>query len=153
MNNLYQKIKEEIKNALRARDQIKLDTLRGVDALCLNEMVALNTNDDLADEKVLAIIKKSTKQRKDSITEFAKGGRNDLAEKEKAELLILESFLPEQMTEEEINGFVEEKIKILKQTGAFDPKMKGKITGIIMKEIGVKADGSMVKKAIDTFFV
>ena len=147
---LHQTIKDQIKEAMRAKDTLKLDTLRGLNALCLNDMIAQKiTTEFLADDKVTALIRRSVKQRKDSIEQFEKGGRPDLADKEKKELSILESFLPALMSRDEIKKFVTKKLEALKAAGQFDPKAGGKITGQIMKELAGKADGADVKAVVD----
>ena len=94
---LHQSIKEQIKEALRAKDTIRLDVLRSLNALFLNEVLAGKAptgTESLTDEAVLTIIKRSAKQHRDSIDQFQKGGRADLVSKEQAELVILDSFLP-----------------------------------------------------------
>ena len=147
---LHQTIKEQIKDALRAKDTIRLDTLRGLNALALNEMIASASKEEfLADDKVLALIKRSAKQRKDSIEQFTKGGREDLVSKEEAELKILQSFLPTMMTLAEVKVIVKTRIESLKTEGTFDPKATGKIVGMLMKEMAGKADGADVKMAVD----
>ncbi len=154
---LHQTIKEQIKDAMRAKDSIRLDTLRGLNALFLNEMLTAKTpvkpgSEDaefLPDDKVMPLVKRSVKQRKDSIEQFEKGGRQDLADKEKAELKILESFLPATMTREQIKTVVSQRFEAMKAQGTFDPKAGGKITGMIMKELAGKADGSDVKAVVD----
>lgn len=147
---MHKQIKELIKDAMRSRDQVRLDVLRGLNALFLNELIVLKSNDEfLPDEKVLALIKKSIKQRKDSIDQFEKGGRQDLVQKEKAELTILESFMPAQMPYEEVLRIVKEKVSSIKSTGPIDPKSSGKIVGMMMKELSSKADGGDVKKAVE----
>ncbi|HTK32927.1 MAG TPA: GatB/YqeY domain-containing protein [Candidatus Paceibacterota bacterium] len=147
---LHQTIKEQIKDALRAKDTIRLDTLRGLNALALNEMMANNiAGEFLADDKVMALIKRSVKQHKDSIEQFEKGGRTDLVSKEKAELVILESFMPAMMSYDEVKIIVRTRIDALKSQGNFDPKATGKIVGMLIKELAGKADGMMVKKAVD----
>jgi uncharacterized protein YqeY len=103
----------------------------------------------LSDEKVLALIKRSAKQRKDSIGQFEKGGRIDLVEKEKSELAILNSFLPTLMSRDEVKIIASQRIEALKSSGTFDPKAGGKITGMIMKELAGKADGADVKAVVE----
>lgn len=147
---LHQTIKEQIKEALRAKDTIRLDTLRGLNALAMNEMMSGNISGEfLADDKIMAIIKRSVKQHKDSIEQFEKGGRDDLVSKEKAELRILESFLPAMMPYDEVKIIVRTRIDALKSQGAFDPKASGKIVGMLIKELAGKADGTQIKQAID----
>jgi uncharacterized protein YqeY len=159
---LHETIKNQIKEALRAKDTIRLDTLRGLNALALNELLATkvetkavgnsankNAPEFLADEKMLILVKRSVKQRKDSIDQFTKGGRKDLASKEQAELTILESFMPSMMTREQIKIIAHQRIDALKSAGNYDPKAGGKITGMIMKELAGKADGTDVKAVVE----
>ena len=147
---LHQTIKEQIKEALRAKDTIRLDTLRSLTALFQSEMMAQNISGDfLPDEKALALIKRSVKQHKDSIEQFDKGGRTDLSSKEKAELAILESFMPAMMAYDEIKMIARMRVDAAKLAGNFDPKATGKIVGMLIKELAGKADGMMVKKAVD----
>ncbi len=147
---LHKTIKDQIKEAMRAKDTVRLDTLRGLNALFMNEMLASKVEGEfLADDKVLPLIKRSVKQRKDSIEQFQKGGREDLVEKEKAELVILESYLPATMSREDIKKIVAKHVEPLKSAGTIDPKSIGKITGAVMKELAGKADGADVKAVIE----
>ena len=147
---LHQTIKDQIKEALRAKDTIRLDTLRGLNALAQNElMTAPSGTDHLTDDKMLALIKRSVKQHKDSIDQFEKGGRTDLVEKEKAELKVLESFMPSLMSYEEIKVIVHTRLETLKAQGPIDAKSSGKVVGMLIKEFAGKADGMLVKKAVD----
>lgn len=147
---LHQNIKEGIKESLRAKDTIRLEVLRSVNALCQNEIIATGvTVEFLPDEKVLNLIKRSAKQHKDSIEQFEKGGRKDLVEKEQAELVILNSFLPQMMSRSEIKIIASQRIEALKSAGSFDPKSAGKLTGMIMKELAGKADGADVKAVVE----
>lgn len=147
---LHQTIKNQIKDALRAKDTIKLETLRGLNALFMNEMLASNlTGEFLPDDKAMALIKRSVKQRKDSIEQFTKGGRMDLVAKEKEELAILESYLPQMMPREEIRVIARTRLEKMKSEGSFDPKAGGKVTGMLMKELAGKADGADVKAVVD----
>jgi uncharacterized protein len=147
---LHHTIKEQIKEAMRARDTVKLNTLRSLNAMFLNEMIASKSVEEfLSDDKVIPLIKKSVKQHKDSIELFAKGKRDDLVAKEQAELKIIESFLPPQMDKESIKKIVSTRIEELKSSGQFDPKSFGKIMGIVMKDFAGKADGNDVKAAIE----
>ena len=149
---IHQTLKEEIKEALRAKDTIRLDTLRGLNALIMNEMLTAKTpakGEFLEDDKVLALIKRSVKQRKDSIEQFTKGGRTDLASKEKEELSIIEAYLPAMMSRGEIKIVASQRLEKMKNDGTFDPKAGGKMTGLIMKELAGKADGADVKAVLD----
>lgn len=147
---LHQTIKNQIKEALRAKDTIRLDVLRSLNAAASNELMSAAPGTEfLADDKMLALVKRSVKQHKDSIEQFKKGGREDLASKEEAELKILDSFLPAMMSREEIKVVAHTRIEALKAQGAFDPKASGKITGMLMKELAGKADGTDVKAVVD----
>jgi uncharacterized protein YqeY len=145
---MHEKIQEQIKEALRAKDEMRLVTLRGVLAAFTNESVALKRKpqDKLADNEAIAVIRRLVKQRKDSIEQFEKGGRNDLAENEKAELKILEEFLPAQMSEDKIREIAKSKIEELKIT---DKSKIGILMGAIIKETKGEADGAVVKKIVE----
>lgn len=145
---LHEKIKEEIKNAMRAREAVRLDVLRGVLAAFTNELVATGKTpqDMLDDEKALTVVRRLAKQRKDSIEQFEKGGRADLAEKERGELTHLEAFLPQMMSKDEIRKIAEAK-KI--ELGITDKSKMGMFVGAIMKELKGKADGNDVKEIVE----
>ena len=148
---LHSQIKEEVKDALRAKDTVRLTTLRGLLSAFTNELVATKRKPDeqLNDEEVLSVITRATKQRKDSIEQFEKGGRDDLAKNEEVELSILEKYLPEMMNEDDIKKVVEDKKKELD----IDDKAKiGMLLGAVMKELKGKADGSVVKGIAESLF-
>jgi uncharacterized protein YqeY len=144
---MHERIKDQIKEAMRAHDALRLEVLRGLQALFSNELIAKKSSDPLLkDPDTLAIIKRSVKQRKDSIEQFEKGGRNDLAKKEKAELKILEEFLPETMSQEEIQKAVQAKIKT---AGPIDKTKSGQFIGMMIKELKGRADGADIKAVVD----
>ena len=149
--SLHQQIKGEIKEAMIAKDAVRLVVIRGLVSAFTNELVAKKRKPDeeLSDEDVLAVISRQVKQRKDSIEQFEKGGRQDLADSEKAELVFLEKYLPAQMSEDEIIAYVKNKQTEL---GMTDPTKKNQFMGGIMKDLKGKADGMLVKKAIDSLF-
>ncbi len=148
---LHEEIKSKIKEAMIARDTIRLEVLRGMVTAFMNELVAKGKKpqDFLTDEEVLVVITRLSKQRKDSIDQYTKGGRQDLVEEEKAQLAIIETFLPKLMEKEEV-----EKIAKAKQSelGITDPAKKGMLMSAIMKDLKGKADGSIVKEAVDNLF-
>ncbi len=156
--SLHEQIKNQIKDAMRAKDALRLETLRGLSALFTNELIAKQVKGDvpasvttLADEEATALIRRSVKQRKDSIDQFQKGGRADLAEKESAELAILETFLPKMMSCDEIKKIVEVKIAANTAAGtALDKAKIGQFIGQIMKDLKGKADGADVKAVIES---
>ena len=148
---LQQTIKTQIIEAMKARDAVRLETLRGLSSQFTNEMVSLKRKptDELADEEALTVIRRAVKQRKDSITQFTAGGRADLAESEQAELSILEKFLPQMMSYGEIKAFVEaKKVKL----GVTDKTKQGLLMKAIMAELKGKADGMDVKAVVDGIF-
>jgi len=151
---LHENIKNQIKEALRSKDVIRLDTLRGLNALLLNEMLSQKTpssnSEFLSDDKVLALIKRSVKQRQDSIRQFEIGKRIDLAEKERSELKILEAFLPKSATKEEISIVARRLASDLLKSGTLDTKSIGKLTGLVMKEFAGRADGNDVKEVLES---
>lgn len=146
--SFYQEIKSQMVEAMKAKDTLRLNVLRGLLASFTNESISKRRkpNEELSDEEILAVISRAVKQRKDSIEQFEKGGRKDLVEAEKSELAILETYLPIQMSRDEIAAYV--KSKPLPSVSE-----KNKFMGIIMKELKGKADGSLVKEVVDTLFV
>lgn len=148
---LHEQIKGEVKAAMMAKDAVKLSVVRGMIAAFTNELVATGgmPQDILPDEGVLKVIKRLSNQRKDSIQQFIDGGRQDLADGEKAELAILESYLPAMMPKEEIKKVAEAKKAEL---GITDKAKAGQLTGAIMKELAGKADGGDVKAVVDALF-
>jgi len=145
---LHQDIRSQMIEAMKAKDAVRLSVIRGLLSSFTNEAVAKKRKPDeeLSDDEALSVISRAVKQRKDSIEQFEKGGRTDLAELEKAELIILETYLPAQMSREEVVKFVSSKL----EGKTLDPNAKGKIMGEIMRELKGKADGTIVKESIDS---
>jgi hypothetical protein len=141
---LKQQIKDEIKQAMIAKDQVKLLTLRGLSAAVTTEYVLKGTKkeEEITDEDIIAIIKRLVKQRKDAIEQYTKGGRPELAENETAEMKVLEAYLPQTMSREEIKKIAEAKKAEL---GVTDKSKIGVFVGALMKELKGKADGADVK--------
>lgn len=148
---LHQQIKDSIKEAMIAKDAVRLSVLRGLVTAFTNELVATKRmpQDFLTDEEVLNSIRKAVKQRKDSIEQFEKGGRPELAEDEKKELVVLEAYLPTLMSREEIKKVVEAKKA---EAGEVDKAKLGIFMGSVMKDLKGKADGADVKAVIDELF-
>jgi len=145
-------IQEDIKKmtieSMKAKTALKTEVLRGLSSAFINENVAnkMTPQDPVSDDTAMAVIKRAVKQRKDSIEQFTKGGRPELADKEKEELVILEAFLPAQMSEEDITKIVDAKIT---EMGVTDKTGMGKLMGAVMKETGGNADGDVVKEIIE----
>src|ERR1035437_8057451 len=148
---LHEQIKNGIKEAMMAKDTVRLETMRGMSAAFTNELVAKGKkpNEMLADEEALAVITRLAKQRKDSIEQFRKGNREDLVKEEEAQLAILETYLPKLMDKSEV-----EKIAKLKkeELGITDATKKGMLMSALMKDLKGKADGSVVKEVVDSLF-
>ena len=144
-------LKEELKNAMRAKDQVKLAVVRGIMSAVTNFLVAEERGPDgtVNEEEMLTIIGRAAKQRKDSIQQFEAGGRPELAEGEKAELAVLETMLPVQMTRDEIVAAATAKAAEMDVT---DKTKANMLMGALMKDLKGKADGADVKAVIDEMF-
>lgn len=145
---IHQSIKASIPDAMRAKDEVRLRTVRSLVTMMTNEVVAKKRKPDefLTDEEALAVLKRAANQRKDSIEQFTAAGRSELAEPELLELAIITSYLPVLMTREAIVDVVREK---LAEYGPVDKSGAGKFMGTIMKELAGRADGPDVKAVID----
>lgn len=144
---LIDDVKSAMKEAMKAKDDLRVQTLRGVIAACTNELVAKNLKptEPVDDAMVLTVLKRLAKQRKDSAEQFEKGGRPELAQKEILELQILEAYLPQMASRDDI-----EQIAIAKkeELGITDAAGMGKLMGAVMKEMGGAADGNDVKEVV-----
>lgn len=148
---LHEDIKNSIKEAMMAKDAVRLETLRAMLSGFTNDLVSKNRkpNEMLGDEDALAVIARLAKQRKDSIEQFKKGGRVDLVKVEEAQLSILEKYLPKLMDKSEILKIAEAKKAEL---GITDATRKGMLMSALMKDLKGKADGTLVKEAVDELF-
>jgi uncharacterized protein YqeY len=148
---ITQQIRSEIPVAMKARDSVRLDTLRGAVTAFTNELVAKGRKptDELTDPEAVAVLKRLGKQRKDAIEQFEKGGRPELAEKESQELKIIEAYLPQGASREDIERVAKAKKDEL---GVTDTSGIGKLTGAVMKEFGGTADGNDVKEVVAALF-
>jgi len=146
---LHETLKKSIPDALRAHDGTRLRTLRSLVTAMTNEVIAKKRKPDelLTDEEAIVVLKRAASQRRDSIEQFEKASRTDLAEPEKAELVIIESYLPALMSREEIEIIAKAKMAELGISSKADI---GKFIGILMKELHGKADGVDVKAVVDT---
>jgi uncharacterized protein YqeY len=146
---IHETLKKSIPDAMRAKDAVKLQTLRSLVTAMTNEVVAKGHKPDefLTDDEALAVLKRAANQRKDSIEQFTAGGRPELAEPEKLELAIIESYLPTMMSREEITAIAKAKMAEMGVSGKAEA---GKFTGALMKELKGKADGGDVKAVVDS---
>ena len=144
--SLKEQIISELKESLKSGDSLKRDTLRFLSSAIKNvEIEKKKKEEGLVDQETLEVIKRAIKQRKDSIEQYEKGGRGDLAEKEKKELEILSVYLPAQMNEKKIR---EEIKKVISDSGANSQKDFGKVMGMAMKKLNGQAEGDLVKKIV-----
>jgi len=151
MPTIHEKIREEVKEAMRARDTMRLNVVRGILSSFVNELIAQKKkpNEVLPDTDALKVIKRLANQRKDSIEQFTKGFREDLAKIEEEELVLLQKYLPETMSKADIKKVAEKKQKEL---GFTDKSNMGKLMGAVMKELKEKADGGDVKEVVEGLF-
>ena len=146
--SLHIQIKEEIKQALKAGEKVRLSVLRGLLTAFTNEAVTKGktAQDEIADDDALTVIKREANKRKDSIEQYTKGGRPELADAEQKELAILETYLPAKMPIEEIEKIARAKKEEL---GVSDKSKMGILIGAVVKETKGQADGSEVKSIVD----
>lgn len=136
-------ILEDLKNAMKAQDKLKLSVIRMVKSSI--QMEELNKKRELTDEEVIDVISKQIKTRKDSIVEFTKGGRDDLVESTSKEIEILSTYMPEQLTEEELNNIIDTVFEDVKPSS---PKDMGKVMKSVTPLVRGKADMGMVSSII-----
>ena len=141
--SLNAKIKSDIKDAMRAKDVQKRDTLRNIQTAVKD--IEVNERRDVTDADIEAILMKYAKQREDAMAQFKDAGREDLVEKELAELVIVKSYLPEPMSDEELETILKE---IIASTGAESMKDMGKVMGAAKSAIGSKADGGRINVCV-----
>ena len=141
--SLQDQLLAEMNKAAKARDRIKLSTVRLIRSAIKNKEI--EKRKPLEDEEILKVISSMIRQRGESIQLFRKGGREDLVKKEEAELMILQSFLPEQLSEEQIKKLIDE---ILKETEATTFKDMGKVMRTLMPKIAGRADGAKVNQMV-----
>lgn len=138
---LFEKVSEDIKTAMKERDKVALDTLRNIKKVFLEAKTAPGANDTLEDADALKIIQKLAKQGKESAQTYIDADRQDLADAELAQVSVIERYLPEQLSEAEIEKIVK---TIIDQTGAASMKDMGKVMGMANKQLAGKADGKTI---------
>lgn len=144
--NLKEQIQNDLKDAMRAKDEQKLSIVRMLkSAIQYYEIQKGGAGYTASDEDVIDVVGKEIKKRKESIALYEQGGRPELAEKEKKEIEVLQTYLPEQLSEDEIKKIVEEAIN---QTGASEMKDMGKVMSTLMPKIKGKADNSIVSTLV-----
>ena len=143
--DLFEKVSEDIKNAMKAKDKVALETLRNVKKCFLEAKTAPGANDTLTDADALKIMQKLVKQGKDSAGVYASQGRQDLADAELAQVAVIERYLPKQMSAEELENVLKE---IIAEVGAAGPKDMGKVMGVASKRLAGKAEGRAISEAV-----
>lgn len=136
-----QRVEEDVKKALKARDKERLSTLRMLLAEIKNERIRIGSEVD--EDSLVALVRKGIKQRRDSAEQYRKGGREESAAQEEREAAILAEYLPQQASEEEIRAFVD---KLVAEQGLSGPAGLGKVMGPTMKHFGARADGATVNR-------
>ena len=142
---LFEQISEDIKAAMKARDKVRLETLRNIKKVFLEAKTAPGANDTLADADALKIIQKLAKQGKESAATFTQQNWQDLADAELAQVAVIEEYLPKALTEEEIEAKVKE---IIAETGATTMKDMGKVMGLASKAMAGCADGRAISTIV-----
>lgn len=141
--SLLQKFDDDLKRALKASDSLKVSVLRLTKAALKNKQI--DKGEELSDEEIISALSTLSKQRRESIELFSKGGREDLAEKERQELAILQSYLPKQLTAEELDAIITEAIK---ESSASGLKEIGKVMRLVMQRVKGTADGKIVNQRV-----
>ncbi len=143
--DLFDKVSEDIKTAMKAKDKVALETLRNIKKVFLEAKTAPGANDALSDAEALKIMQKLVKQGKDSAEIYVQQGRQDLADEELAQVKVIERYLPKQMTEEEL---VEALKAIITETGANGAKDMGKVMGVATKKLAGLAEGRIISAKV-----
>ena len=143
--DLFERVSEDIKTAMKAKDKVALDTLRHIKKVFLEAKTAPGANDTLNDADALKMIQKLTKQSKDAAEIYVQQGRPDLAEDELAQVKVMEAYLPKQMTPEELEAALKE---IIAETGAEGGKDMGKVMGVASKKLAGLAEGRAISAKV-----
>ncbi|RRQ47841.1 GatB/YqeY domain-containing protein [Maribacter algicola] len=142
--SLQAKVMEQMKVAMKSKDTVALESLRAIKSALLLESTS-GSGKEISEEDEIRLVQKLVKQRKDSAAIFIEQGRKDLADPELAQVAVIEQFLPEQLTEEEVEKVV---IQTIDATGASGMKDMGKVMGIVSKELAGQADGKLISTIV-----
>ena len=141
--SLLQKFDDELKVAIKTSDKLKVSVLRMAKATLKNRQI--EKRGELSEDEILSVISMLSKQRRESIEQFSKGGRDDLADKERHELEILQSYMPSQLTPEELDRII---VETIKESSAQDIKDIGKVMRLFMPRVKGAADGKVVNQRV-----
>jgi len=149
--SIHTELRTTLKEAMKAKDEVRLRTVRSIMTACTNELVATSRTpqEELKDEEVLAVIKRLAKQRKESIVQYEAANRPELALPEKEELAVLESYLPTLMSQDAIRPIAE---ATMAELGITDKSKLGQLVGAVMKKLQGQADGTDVKAVVESLF-
>lgn len=142
---LFDQISNDIKDAMKAKDKVRLTTLRNIKKYFLEAKTAPGANDTLTDDDALKIMQKLVKQGKDTAALYVTQNRQDLADEELAQVAVIETYLPKQMTEEELETAIKE---IISAVGATSMKEMGKVMGVATKQLAGKAEGAVISAVV-----
>lgn len=142
--SLHEQLNEDMKQAMKSKEKERLSVIRMLKAALQNEAIKLGKK-ELSEDEELTVLSRELKQRKDSLQEFEKAGRNDLVEKIQTEIQFVQQYLPDPLTEEEIEEIVREAIS---STGASSKADMGKVMSVVMPQVKGKADGALVNKLV-----
>ena len=142
---MFDRISNDIKEAMKAKDKVRLETLRNIKKVFLEAKTAPGANDTLTDEAATKIMQKLVKQGKDSATLYTEQGRADLAEAELAQVAVIETYLPKQMSAEELEAALK---AIIAEVGAEGPKDMGKVMGTASKKLAGLAEGRAISTKV-----
>lgn len=144
MPGVREQLRSDLRDAMRAKDAPRRNTIRMVEAAIKNAEID-KRGAELAESDILAILQRQVKQRRESIEQFEKGGRDDLAEVERVEIAIIEQYLPRQLSRDEVEARAR---AVIEQVGAAGPGDRGKVMGMLMRELRGEADGSLVNAVV-----
>ena len=143
--SLEQQVMAEMKEAMKAKDEATLRSLRAIKAEIIKAKTEPGAGGEVSSEKELSLLQKMVKQRKDSLQIYQQQGREDLAKKEEEEISVIERFLPKQLSAEELRAEVQQ---IIAETGASSPADMGKVMGMASKRLAGKADGKSISAVV-----
>ena len=145
MENLFDTVSADIKKAMLARDAVRLESLRGIKKEFLEAKTAKGSDGTLSDDRAIQILSKMVKQRRESAEIYTQQNRPELAEAELAQAVVIEEYMPKQLTPEELDAVLRE---IIARVGATSPKEMGKVMGVASKELAGKAEGRAISAAV-----
>ena len=145
--SLKERITEDIKTAMKSKDKLRLETVRSIKKVLLEKEVSLRPSGqmELTEAQEIEVLSQQAKQRRDSIEQYRQAGRTDLADQEAQELVIIEEYLPQQLSDAEVEAVIDE---IVAQIGATSPKDMGKVMGPVMQQLKGKAEGKKIQELV-----